>query len=508
MKLTNALERIITTLKEYIDNVTPKKLSDLEIDMELGTKPVIATVVKINDKYSIDKTYEEINLGIDQGKSIIVKYESQWFNIDNYNDSSIIFASLGNSDGIDKIELKKDGTILYYKESFENIKNKVYDNLSLESTVDQYPSAYSVVKYVNEQIDSHDHDDIYYTESEIDEMINTVSNVHFIITVSSTTVDETTVYTADKTFAEIEEAYNNGCVLECNYNKVIYQLNSVYPSATFIFVNSGNNGHKLITFFKNGVIRHSETNYKNLIETIENNLNKEIANKADKTDIPTIDAKISAESENPVQNKVVKEYVDINLALKVDKSEIYQSDWNQNDETTNDYIKNRPFHDEIVTNEIVPHQTIKFNEDGSADFSSNFNLDNLDDLEIGTKVVVTFDGIVYNTEVISAGFWGDLYTMIHIVTEDNILVQIIFDSSNFVSAKLTGEHTLSVIEGTPLKQLDEKYIPYTIARVEQLPETITDEETLYMLAEAGLVNVITDENGNIFTDLGGNVIVF
>lgn len=299
MKLTNALERIITTLKEYIDNVTPKKLSDLEIDMELGTKPVIATVVKTNDKYSIDKTYEEINLGIDQGKSIIVKYESQWFNIDNYGDSSIIFASLGNSDGIDKIELKKDGTILYYKESFENIKNKVNDNLSLESTVDQYPSAYSVVKYINEQIDSHDH------------------NVHFIITVSSsTTVNETTVYTADKTFAEIEEAYNNGCVLECNYNKVIYQLNSAYPNVTFLFVNSGNNGHKLITFFKNGVIRYSETNYKNLIETIENNLNKEIANKADKTDIPTIDAEISAESENPVQNKVVKEYVDAHIPTK------------------------------------------------------------------------------------------------------------------------------------------------------------------------------------------------
>lgn len=38
--------------------------------------------------------------------------------------------------------------------------------------------------------------------------------------------------------------------------------------------------------------------------------------------------------------------------------------------------------------------------------------------------------------------------------------------------------------------------------------TPTEAETLYMLAEAGLVNVITDENGNIFTDLGGNVIVF
>lgn len=195
----------------------------------------------------------------------------------------------------------------------------------------------------------------------------------------------------------------------------------------------------------------------------------------------------------------------VNTQISEVKSLIVKADWNQNDETANDYIKNRPFHDEIVTNEIVPHQTITFNEDGNADFSSNFNLD---DLEIGTKVSVTFDGIVYNTEVIYGGFWGDLYTMIHIVTEDNILVQLIFDSSNLVYAELTGEHTLSVIEGIPLKQLDEKYIPYTIARVEQLPETITDEETLYMLAEADLIDVITDENGDTFTDLNGNIIVF
>ena len=204
-------------------------------------------------------------------------------------------------------------------------------------------------------------------------------------------------------------------------------------------------------------------------------------------------------------NETLMAVIDAIDETKANKDEIVQADWNQNDETAKDYIQNRPFHDEIITNEIVPYQTITFNEDGQADI----NIDNLNDLEIGTKVIVTFDGIVYNTKIIASGFWGDICTMIHIVTEDNILVQIIFDSSNFVvSYKLTGEHTLSVIEGVPLKQLDDRYISDTIARVEQLPETITDEETLYMLAEAGLVNVITDENGDIFTDLDGNIIVF
>lgn len=38
--------------------------------------------------------------------------------------------------------------------------------------------------------------------------------------------------------------------------------------------------------------------------------------------------------------------------------------------------------------------------------------------------------------------------------------------------------------------------------------TPTKEDTLKMLAEADLIDVITDENGDTFTDLNGNIIVF
>lgn len=206
-------------------------------------------------------------------------------------------------------------------------------------------------------------------------------------------------------------------------------------------------------------------------------------------------------------NETLMAVIDAIDETKANKDEIVQADWNQNDETANDFIKNRPFHDEIITNEIIPYQTITFNDNGTANYSVQDP--NFENLEVGTNVIVNFDGIIYNTEIINNAYYGDYLMMAEIVTEDNITVQIMTeDGSNFIVANLTGEHTLSVIEGTPLKQLDEKYIPETIARVEQLPETITDEETLYILAEAGLVNVITDENGDIFTDLDGNIIVF
>ena len=37
MRLNNALRQVTTTLKTYIDKVVPKKLSELEIDIEVGT---------------------------------------------------------------------------------------------------------------------------------------------------------------------------------------------------------------------------------------------------------------------------------------------------------------------------------------------------------------------------------------------------------------------------------------------------------------------------------------
>lgn len=41
MKLNEALQRAMITVKKYIDKVTPTKLSDLEIDIEVGTVKTI-----------------------------------------------------------------------------------------------------------------------------------------------------------------------------------------------------------------------------------------------------------------------------------------------------------------------------------------------------------------------------------------------------------------------------------------------------------------------------------
>lgn len=142
--------------------------------------------------------------------------------------------------------------------------------------------------------------------------IDAIPSEHFVVTVSSTTTDDKTTYTADKTFDEIEESYNNGCVLECNYKGVFYQLNSAYAGMSFIFVNSGTNGHNLITFFKNGTIRYVEVNYRNLITTLENNLTGQIAGKSDTSH--THDDRYYTESEIDTKLTEAKSYTDSEIA--------------------------------------------------------------------------------------------------------------------------------------------------------------------------------------------------
>ena len=90
------------------------------------------------------------------------------------------------------------------------------------------------------------------------------------------TENEDRTFSADKTFAEIEEAFNKGLAVECNYNNVLYQPNSYYPSVSCIFVNSGVNGHKLLTFFVNGKIRYTEIIYQVKSDSTLNTTDKTI----------------------------------------------------------------------------------------------------------------------------------------------------------------------------------------------------------------------------------------
>ena len=143
-----------------------------------------------------------------------------------------------------------------------------------------------------------------------------------------------------------------------------------------------------------------------------------------------------------------------------------QSDWNQNDETQPDYVKNRPFYTGDPV-EMVPVEdsSVSFAiSDGLYDaiFPTSFNA------EFGQTYKVSWDGIVYectcanfnNCPIIGnqsiMGVGPDTGEPFIIFNERGL------NETGWVSrtTDTSASHTISIREfGTPVIKIDEKYIP-------------------------------------------------
>ena len=142
-----------------------------------------------------------------------------------------------------------------------------------------------------------------------------------------------------------------------------------------------------------------------------------------------------------------------------------QSDWNQNDATKPDYVKNRPFYTGApVETVIVEESTASFVNDGdniyAADFPSTFSA------KVGETYKVYWDGTVYECVCVSV---RDLPTI------GNPSIQgdgsdtgepfciVVFSSPNMLiyAADTSAYHTFSIsklIPGEVIK-IDKKYLP-------------------------------------------------
>ena len=137
-------------------------------------------------------------------------------------------------------------------------------------------------------------------------------------------------------------------------------------------------------------------------------------------------------------------------------------DWNQNDATASDYIKNRPFYtDDPVETEIIPATTVTFTEDQgimTATWPESFDLVKGQTYKIswdGTDYVCTgilFNGvapILGNLGIIGAGpDTGEPFFFIY----QN---QWIVASTGSATEHIIGIKTITI----PIVQIDEKYLP-------------------------------------------------
>ena len=179
----------------------------------------------------------------------------------------------------------------------------------------------------------------------------------------------------------------------------------------------------------------------------------------------TVDEELSSTSTNPVQNKVIDaEFEAISTAMNALESAIdgNKPDWTQNNPDAPDYVKNRTHWIEDAKLETIFDGTLDTSGVGSAHFDF---LEMTKPLVVGEEYLVTLNDTQY---WLTAGFDGDFvyvgdntykYTTIPFVLYNDSDTSQMFETNKSGTWKLNVKHNSKVVH-----QLDEKFIPDTIAR--------------------------------------------
>ena len=140
-----------------------------------------------------------------------------------------------------------------------------------------------------------------------------------------------------------------------------------------------------------------------------------------------------------------------------------QPDWNQNDATQPDYVKNRPFYTgNPVETVLVEESTLAF-ENGSSGFESTF------EATAGETYKVSLDGTVYECTGAEADGFIAIGNLSIIGQGSDTGEPFILMVANGVGIEMfttdtASSHTLSIIGFVPeIVKVDEKYLPDTIA---------------------------------------------
>ena len=156
-------------------------------------------------------------------------------------------------------------------------------------------------------------------------------------------------------------------------------------------------------------------------------------------------------------------------------------DWNQNDNTKPDYVKNRPFYESISLTTFLEEQQI--------DFSSSFTTPN--DIVQGKTYVVHWDDAEYTIEAIGKDIFGDGSIWVPYLEQADGLFTI---EGSVMDAADKGIHNVAIYTTElSLKTIDEKFIPDTIARKDSVVRSVCGG--------------YPDSNGNVnvnYDDLVGN----
>ena len=197
---------------------------------------------------------------------------------------------------------------------------------------------------------------------------------------------------------------------------------------------------------------------------------------------------------------------EVNVALdgKANTSDIVQSDWEQNDATKPDYIKNRPFYEwtEMVNILNRPRTMFEYIDNDVYRAYSRLWLR----YDAQTTYYVTLDNITYKVEPKSINditYWGNASLRFDGEDTGEPFVMCIEGSSEWFCWKSElGKYIdiiIDIAQEPILKQLDEKFIPDTISRtaaVETALETKAEAEHAHEIADVTDLQTTLDGKAN------------
>ena len=152
--------------------------------------------------------------------------------------------------------------------------------------------------------------------------------------------------------------------------------------------------------------------------------------------------------------------------VKIDKKYLVQPDWNQNDSTEADYVKNRPFYTaDPVETVLVKESTATFAENNGlyvVEFPSTF------EATVGETYKVSWDGTVY--ECTCKNFDGELFMGNLSITGEGSdtgepFIMFVYNGEGIaiVTADTSASHTFSISALVQeIVKIDPKYLPMPI----------------------------------------------
>ena len=172
------------------------------------------------------------------------------------------------------------------------------------------------------------------------------------------------------------------------------------------------------------------------------------------------------------------------LSKEIDKKiEVSKADWNQNDDTQPDYVKNRPFYTgDPVETVLVEESTVTFEDRGGiygAEFPSTF------EATVGDTYKVSWDGTVYECTCASLDMSPPLIGNLSMAgpagsdTGEPFVMAIMNGVGiQIITTDTSASHTFSIsCVVAPVVKIDKKYLPSTIPFMEdgKIPEKYVQE---------------------------------